>query len=106
MADGKGTGRQDLSRELLPAIAPTTIILLHHLDYCCSSLQHWRFRNKSPRRCIVHFWGLPNGQPGVSNSSSDPPHEEGCAIYRLMIMGKASFLPGKGEPGCRPRPTS
>src|SRR5450759_1500195 len=83
-----------------------TIILLHHLDYCCSSLQHWRFRNKSPRRCIVHFWGLPNGQPGVSNSSSDPPHEEGCAIYRLMIMGKASFLPGKGEPGCRPRPTS
>lgn len=27
MAGGKGTGRQDLSRELLPATAPTTIIL-------------------------------------------------------------------------------
>jgi len=27
MADGNGTGRQDLSQELLPVPAPTTIIL-------------------------------------------------------------------------------
>jgi hypothetical protein len=50
----------------------------------------------------VHFWGLPNGQPGVSNSSSDPPHEEGCAIYRLMIMKKRVFYRAKESQSAAP----